>query len=128
MSLVPETLYASKKKEKIVKLSQIIRSHAPLVPRGGLLTDWKLLKLLVPSSILVGFKEVDTLSIIFHSSKFHESFQIFKKKYRIRETKNLSTDADSSTDTTVGWTKNTPKPNFFEKRKKSSKTQKLKNY
>ena len=30
-------------------------------------------------------------------------------------------------DTTVGWTKNTQKPNFFEKRKKSSKTQKLKN-
>ena len=28
-------------------------------------------------------------------------------KSRIRETKNLSTDADSSTDTTVGWTKNT---------------------
>ena len=26
-----------------------------------------------------------------------------------------------------GWTKNTPKPDFFEKRKKSSKTQKLKN-
>ena len=50
-----------------------------------------------------------------------------KQKSRIRETKHLSTDADSSTDTTVGWNKNTPKPNFFEKRKKSSKTQKLKN-
>ena len=50
------------------------------------------------------------------------------KKSRIRETKHLSTDADSSTDTTVvGWTKNTQKPNFFEKQKKSSKTQKLKN-
>ena len=49
------------------------------------------------------------------------------KKSRIRETKNLLTDADSSTDTTVGWTKNTPKPKFFEKQKKSSKTQKLKN-
>ena len=48
------------------------------------------------------------------------------KKSRIRETKHLSTDADSSTDTTVGWTKNSRKPNFFEKRKKSSKTQKLK--
>ena len=43
------------------------------------------------------------------------------------ETKHLSTDADSSTNTTVGWTKNTQKPDFFEKRKKSSKTQKLKN-
>ena len=49
------------------------------------------------------------------------------KKPRILETKHLSTDADSSTDTTVGWTKNTPKPNFFEKQKKSFKTQKLKN-
>ena len=46
------------------------------------------------------------------------------KKSRIQETKHLSTDADSSTDTTVGWTKNTQKPNFFEKWKKSSKTQK----
>ena len=54
--------------------------------------------------------------------------EIFKKKSHIRETKHLSTDADSSTDTTVGWTKNTPKPKFFETRKKSSKTQKLKNF
>ena len=43
------------------------------------------------------------------------------KKFRIWETKNLSTDADSSTDTTVGWTKNTQKPKFFEKQKKSSR-------
>ena len=35
------------------------------------------------------------------------------KKSRIRETKNLSTNADSSTDTTVGWTKKTQKPIFF---------------
>ena len=48
------------------------------------------------------------------------------KNSRIRETKHLSTDADSSTDAIGGWTKNTPKPDFFEKRKKSSKTQKLK--
>ena len=50
-----------------------------------------------------------------------------KKKSRIRETKHLWTDADSSTNTTVGWTKNTQKAKFFEKHKKSSKTQKLKN-
>ena len=37
-----------------------------------------------------------------------------------------STDTDSSTYTTVGWTKNTQKPNSFEKHKKSLKTQKLK--
>ena len=39
--------------------------------------------------------------------------EIQKLKSRIRETKHLSTDADSSTDTTVGWTKNTQKPKFF---------------
>ena len=48
------------------------------------------------------------------------------EKFRIRETKNLSTDADSSTDTTVGWTKNTQKPIFFltEKIIQNGKTQK----
>ena len=68
----------------------------------------------------------------------------FVQKTLIRETKHLSTDADSSTDTTVRWTKNSPKPFFFltekiiqigknhlkrkksSKRKKSLKTQKLK--
>ena len=42
-----------------------------------------------------------------------------EEKCRIRETKHLSTDADSSTDTTVGWTKNTQKPNFFRKTEKN---------
>ena len=37
-----------------------------------------------------------------------------ENKSRIRETKHLSNDADSSTDTTVGWTKNTPKPDFLK--------------
>ena len=50
---------------------------------------------------------------------------IIKSKSRIRETKHLLTNADSSTNTTVGWTKNSQKPIFFEKQKKSSKTQKL---
>ena len=40
--------------------------------------------------------------------------QIFKKKSRIRETKHLSTDADSSTDAIGGWTKNTPKPASYQ--------------
>ena len=53
--------------------------------------------------------------------------KVGEKKSRIRETKHLSIDADNSTDTTVGWTKNNQKPNFFEKRKihpkcKNSKT------
>ena len=60
-------------------------------------------------------------------SLYRPMLQKSYKKSRIRETKHLSTNADSSTDTTVGWTKNTQKPNFFEKREKSSKTQKLKN-
>ena len=34
------------------------------------------------------------------------------EKSRIQETKHLLTDADSSTDTTVGWLKNTQKPVF----------------
>ena len=64
------------------------------------------------------------LSIFLRENKFIENPL---NKSCIRETKNLSTNADNSTDTTVGWTKNTQKPDFFEKRKKSSKTQKLQN-
>ena len=62
------------------------------------------------------------------------SYGLAKKNYLcnffkscMRETTHLSTNADSSTDTTVGWTKNTPKPKFFEKQKISSIIQKLKN-
>ena len=49
------------------------------------------------------------------------------EKSRIRETKHLSTDADSSTDTTVGWTKNTKNTIFLKNGKnhincKNSKT------
>jgi hypothetical protein len=49
----------------------------------------------------------------------YQKGQIWKKKSRIRETSNHSTDADSSTDATVGWTKNTQKP------KKKFKTEKI---
>ena len=35
------------------------------------------------------------------------------------EKRHLSTNANSSTITTVGWTKNTPKHDFFEKQKKN---------
>ena len=35
------------------------------------------------------------------------------KKSRIRETKHPSTNADSSTNSILGWTKNTQKPVFF---------------
>ena len=49
------------------------------------------------------------------------------EKSRIRETKHLSTDADSSSNAIGGWTKNTPKPDFFWKKEKilqNAKTQK----
>ena len=55
---------------------------------------------------------------------FFQNVLIITKKSRIPETKHLSTDADSSINTTVGQTKNTQKPEFFEKREKSSKPQK----
>ena len=42
-------------------------------------------------------------------------YLLYKKKSRIRETKHLLTNADSSTNTTVGWTKNSQKPKFVEK-------------
>ena len=48
------------------------------------------------------------------------------EKSHVRETKHLSTNADSSTDTTVGWTKNTQKPEFKKKTEKiiqNAKTQ-----
>ena len=50
-----------------------------------------------------------------------------KENPAIRETKHHSTDADSSTDAIGGWTKNTQKPDFFQKQKKLPKMQKLKN-
>ena len=85
--------------------------------------------------MVIYFMYCETLCLVKHGmtvctvhSSCNESFiQIVHhsrlKKSRIQETKHLSTDADSSTDTTVGWTKNNQKPNFFEKRKKSSNTQ-----
>ena len=77
--------------------------------------------------------KTNVLSSLFPENCFQNqicSLKIFvngEKKSRIRETKHLSTDADSSTNTIEGQTKNTSKHDFFEKRKKSSKTQKLKN-
>ena len=40
-------------------------------------------------------------------------YATYKLKSHIRETKHLSTNADSSTDTTVGWTKNTQKTQIY---------------
>ena len=44
----------------------------------------------------------------------------------MQETLNVSTDADSSIDATVGWTENTQKPKKKLERKKLPKTEKLK--
>ena len=58
----------------------------------------------------------------------HFTLENTLQKSRIRETKLLSTDADSSTDTIVWWTKITPKPNLFffngknQQKHKNSKT------
>ena len=85
-------------------------------------------------SIIFGSLYVNTNSKVLHiycGTSRHVSqlwlVMVQKFKSRIGETKHLLTDADSSTDAIGGWTKNTPKPDFFEKRKKSFKTQKLKN-
>ena len=45
-----------------------------------------------------------------------------EKKSRIRETKHLSTNAIG------GWTKNTPKPDFFRKTEKITKNAKTKKH
>ena len=47
--------------------------------------------------------------------------ECFKKKSRIRETSNLSTDADSSSNATIGWTKNTQKPKKMKNGKNNPK-------
>ena len=52
-------------------------------------------------------------------------FHPLSEKSHIRETKNLSACAVSST--TVGWTENIQKPEIFKKRKKSLNMRKLKN-
>ena len=49
------------------------------------------------------------------------TFKLFYKNPAYGRKKHLLTDADNSTDTTVGLTKNTPKPIFFEKRKNHQK-------
>ena len=59
----------------------------------------------------------------------HSQSDIEAKKSRIQEKKHLSTDADSSTNTTVGWTKNTQKSIFFNgknnPKRKTSKTSRI---
>ena len=80
-----------------------------------------------------GFNDPHSLCVMFYASwvtchiscvTFHVSC---KKKSRIWETKHLLTNADNINDTTVGWTKNTQKPEIFEILKKSFKPKKFKN-
>ena len=60
--------------------------------------------------------------------QFSLIFNIFKENSRIRDTKHLSTNADSSN---IWFHRRVdqeyPKTRFFQKQNKSSKTQKLKN-
>ena len=58
------------------------------------------------------FSRVSTVNM-FKFFKLTFTCMTIKKKSRLQETKHLSIDADSSTDTTVGRTKNTQKPDFF---------------
>ena len=62
---------------------------------------------------LEDYSEDEVLQAFQEQSMALSKYLTKQKKSRIRETKHLSTDADSSTDTTVGWTKNTQKPIFF---------------
>ena len=75
---------------------------------------------------LVTSHTVEHLSSIYLHSWSHDKTIMFLiyhclKKSRIRETRHLSTDADSNTDAIGGWTKNTPKPDFFDERKNHQK-------
>ena len=56
----------------------------------------------------------------FTNSKFQQEPNSFKKSL-IRETKHLSTNADSTTDAIGGWNKNTPKPDFLTNGKNHQK-------
>ena len=69
-------------------------------------------------------KSYQPLSHLSYKAKINLMKNLFRcEKSRIRETKHLSTDADSSTDAIGGWTKNTPKPDFLDKRKNHQKRQ-----
>ena len=58
-----------------------------------------------------------TLGVYIRLFCLNKQDRILKKKSRIRETKHLSTDADSSTDAIGGWTKaKSAKKNFFLRR------------
>ena len=66
-------------------------------------------------------------SIMYVFSRVWSVYLMKVEKSRIRETKHLSTAADSNTNTIVWWTKKTPKPDFFfltGKITKNTKTQK----
>ena len=60
---------------------------------------------------------------LIQKAKIQKRLEIFQnQRYALRPEVSIP-----SASVVFGWTKNTQKPNLFEKRKKSSKTQKLKN-
>ena len=62
-------------------------------------------------------KDLMPVKSLFKSTLGNPFFNFFflniDQKSRIRETNHLFYDADSSIDAIGGWTKNTPKPDFF---------------
>ena len=81
---------------------------------------WLPVNRLCQPMVVTGFKRENTLKKSFFLLCFWICCYLFchqnsntdryvDQKFRIRETSNLSTDVDSSTDTKVGWTKNTQK-------------------
>ena len=75
------------------------------------------------SKIMFSCRKAKSMKIISGHTKILLCYYS-NKKSRIWETKHLSTDADSSTDAIGRWTKNTQKPDFFEKRNKITKNTK----
>ena len=69
---------------------------------------------------------INPFTLLYHLNQSCKEFKPVRRtgiffKSCIRETKHLSTDADNTTDTTVGWTKNTLKPKCLIKGKNHPK-------
>ena len=90
-------------------------------------TCFAMLQISEGSSIRLSAKMSDEILNQAEVAKQFVNLMNKREKSRIWETKHLSTDADRSTNTTIGLTKNTQKPNFFLKTEKiiqNAKTQK----
>ena len=87
--------------------------------KGSEITRWDILILLFTHSVEILHKiESEASHIMLPTWHISYEFVSIKKNSRIRETKHLSTDADSSTDAIGGWTKakSAKKKLFFARR------------